>query len=119
MAFGFVLLGASWGILRDSVRLLMEGTPDDVSLSRVIESLGNIEGVRDVHHVHAWALTSGRYVFSGHVRINGDADPQHVLRTAYGKLKNEFGFFFASVQVETACLDESGAEAIDITRTNE
>ncbi len=119
MAFGFVLLWASWGILRDSMRLLMEGTPSDVSLPQVIESLGAIEGVHDIHHVHAWALTSGRYVFSGHVRIDGNADPQTVLRTAYDKLKHDFGFFFASVQVETACLDESGAEDIDITRAGD
>jgi cobalt-zinc-cadmium efflux system protein len=115
MAFGFVLLWASWGILRDSMRLLMEGTPSDVSLPQVVETLGTIEGVRDVHHVHAWALTSGRYVFSGHIRVSGDADPQAVLRSAYQKLRKDFGFFFASVQVETACLDESGAEEIDIT----
>ncbi|MDZ7749969.1 MAG: cation diffusion facilitator family transporter [Halofilum sp. (in: g-proteobacteria)] len=115
MAFGFVLLWASWGILRDSIRLLMEGTPSDVRLSDVIAALGRIEGVRDVHHVHAWALTSGRYVFTGHVRVDDDADPQTVLRAAYRKLKHDFGFFFASVQVETACLDESGAEEIDIT----
>ncbi len=115
MAFGLVLLWASWGILHESMRLLMEGTPSDVSLPQVIDALGNLEGVRDVHHVHAWALTSGRYVFSGHIRITSEADPQTVLRAAYGKLKNDFGFFFASVQIETACLDEAGAEAIDIT----
>jgi cobalt-zinc-cadmium efflux system protein len=115
MAFGFVLLWASWGILRDSVRLLMEGTPGDVRLSDVISALGAIERVRDVHHVHAWALTSGRYVFTGHVRIDDGADPQTVLQAAYHKLKQDFGFFFASIQVETACLDESGAEEIDIT----
>lgn len=117
MAFGFVLLWASWGILRDSVRLLMEGTPSDVALSEVIDTLGAVDGVRDVHHVHAWALTSGRYVFTGHVRIGDEADPQTVLRAAYRALKQDFGFFFASVQVETACLDESGAEEIDITTT--
>jgi cobalt-zinc-cadmium efflux system protein len=117
MAFGFVLLWASWGILRDSTRLLMEGTPSDVSLPQIIETLNAIEGVRDVHHVHAWALTSGRYVFSSHLRVESEADPQSVLRTAYNQLRQEFGFFFATLQVETACLDESGAETIDITRT--
>ncbi|MEQ3681652.1 MAG: cation diffusion facilitator family transporter [Alcanivorax sp.] len=117
IVFGVVLLWASWGILRDAAHLLMEGTPAEVSLAEVTKALEALDGVSDAHHVHAWALTSGRYVFSGHLRIADGADSQAVLKTAYGMLKEKYGFFFATLQVETACLDESGAEAIDITRT--
>lgn len=114
-AFGFVLLWASWGLLREATHLLMEGTPPEVSLADVTEALEGTHGVADVHHVHAWALTSGRHVFSGHVRIKEGADPEAVLRAAYAMLKKRFGFFFITLQVETVCLDETGAEAIDIT----
>jgi cobalt-zinc-cadmium efflux system protein len=69
-----------------------------------------------VHHVHAWALTSGRYVFSGHVRVAGGADAQRVLSAANDMLKQRFGFFFVTLQVETDCIDETGAEAIDVAR---
>jgi len=116
MAFGFVLLWASWGILRDSAHLLMEGTPADVSLREVTETLEDVDGVANVHHVHAWALTSGRYIFSGHLRVKEGADPQAVLKAAHGRVKERFGFFFVTLQVEAVCLDESGAEAIDVTR---
>ena len=116
IAFGFVLLWASWGILRDAAHLLMEGTPADISLSEVIEALETLEGVANAHHVHAWALTSGRYVFSGHLRVAEGADPQAVLKAAHGMLKEEYGFFFATLQVEAICLDESDATAIDVTR---
>lgn len=117
MGFGFVLIWASWGILRDAAHLLMEGTPREVSLGAVIEKLGELEGVADVHHVHAWALTSGRYVFSGHLRTDDDTDPQTVLETAHRLLRENFGFFFITLQVENTCQDESGTEAIDVTRT--
>ncbi|WP_353220582.1 cation diffusion facilitator family transporter [Salinisphaera sp. S4-8] len=116
IAFGFVLLWASWGILRDAAHLLMEGTPGDISLSEVIEALETLEGAANAHHVHAWALTSGRYVFSGHLRVAEGADPQAVLKAAHGMLKEEYGFFFATLQVEAICLDESDATAIDVTR---
>ncbi|MFG6159555.1 cation diffusion facilitator family transporter [Halomonas sp. 1390] len=115
MVFGFVLLWASWGILRDATHLLMEGTPAEIRLAEVTAALVALDGVEDAHHVHAWALTSGRYVFSGHLRISDGADPQAVLKAAYRMLKDQYGFFFATLQVETACLDESGAEAIDVT----
>lgn len=115
IGFGFVLLWASWGILRDAAHLLMEGTPADVSLADVIRTLEQVEGVANVHHVHTWVLTSGRYVFSGHLRVTGDADPQLVLKTAHHQLKKKFKFFFITLQVEDTCLDESEAEAIDVT----
>ncbi|HCX66189.1 MAG TPA: zinc ABC transporter, partial [Rhodobiaceae bacterium] len=95
---------------------LMEGTPADVSLTDVIRTLEQVEGVANAHHVHAWALTSGRYVFSGHLRVSTDTDPQAVLKTAHRELKQKFDFFFVTLQVEDTCLDESDAEAIDVTR---
>lgn len=115
-AFGFVLLWASWGILRDAAHLLMEGTPPDISVSEIIEALEELDGVKDTHHVHAWALTSGRYVFSAHLRVEEGGEAQRILEAAHEMLKSRFGFFFATLQIETRCLDETGTEPIDITR---
>ncbi len=123
--FGFVLLWASWGIMRDAVHLLMEGTPDDVELPRVIAALNGIKGVDNVHHVHAWALTSGRFVFSAHLLLepqerNADQTRKPlqshdaVLQAAHRLLREEFGFFFATIQIETAGMDETHARNIDV-----
>lgn len=115
MAFGFVLLWASWGILRDAARLLMEAAPSEIDLNSMITDLESLDGVRDVHHVHAWTLTSGRNVFSAHLRVGDSVDPQAVQRRAHRMLREDHGFFFVTLQTETECLDESGAEMIDIT----
>jgi len=114
MGFGFVLIWASWGILKEAAHLLMEGTPPDVSLPEVSRALEALEGVRDVHHAHAWALTSGRHVFSAHLRIAEGAPQQAILEEAHSQLRKTYGFFFVTLQAETQCLDESGAEAIDL-----
>lgn len=119
MAFGFVLIWASWGILRDAAHVLMEGTPAELRLAEVTGALEALDGVDDAHHVHAWALTSGRHVFSAHLRVAEGHDPQKVLETAHDLLRRRYGFFFSTVQVETTCLDETGAEAIDITASKE
>jgi len=117
IAFGFVLLWASWGILRDSVPLLMEGTPPGVDLAEATGALGRLDGGRDVHRVHAWALTSGRYVFSANLRTDSaDAGADDVLLVrAHDLLRERFGFFFVTLQFETTCLDEAAAAEIDIT----
>lgn len=114
IAFGFVLLWASWGILSDAMHLLMEGTPDDIELPTIAARLAEIEGVQDVHHVHGWALTSGRYVFTAHIRVpDQKIDPDDTLKAAHRILKDEFGFFFSTIQIETTCLDERHATEID------
>lgn len=118
IAFGFVLLWASWGIMRDATHLLMDGTPENVSLPDIIASLDALEGVIDVHHVHGWALTSGRHVFSAHLKIDpaSHVNQAALLRQAHDLLRDNWGFFFATLQIETECLDEEAASGIDITR---
>ncbi|MDU8912257.1 cation diffusion facilitator family transporter [Aestuariicoccus sp. MJ-SS9] len=115
MAFGFVLVWASWKILKESIYMLMEGTPEDVDLREVTSALEKLDGIRDVHHVHAWVLTSGRHVFSGHARTEPGHKSGDVLQAAHALLRDRFGFLLVTLQVEDRCLDESGAEDIDIT----
>ena len=117
MAFGFVLLWASWGLLKEAAHLLMEGTPAEVSLSEVKVALEALGDVLDVHHMHAWALTSGKHVFSAHLRTNPSASSHDVLKRAHKVLRDEFGFYFVTLQIETHCLDESTAEAINLSST--
>lgn len=114
MAFGFVLLWASWGILADATHLLMDGTPSDIDLPTIAARLSDLGGVENVHHIHGWALTSGRYVFSAHIRIDERVgDSQEILEAAHRILKKEYGFFFSTLQVERNCLDEDASADID------
>ena len=114
ISFGFVLLWASWGILSDTMHLLMDGTPEDIELPAIAARLSEIEGVRDIHHIHGWALTSGRYVFSAHIRLTDQKiNTDDILKNAHRILRDEFGFFFSTIQIETTCLDERHAAEID------
>ncbi|HEX7125285.1 MAG TPA: cation diffusion facilitator family transporter [Thermodesulfobacteriota bacterium] len=117
MAFGLVLFWASWRVLRPALRILLQGTPEGFDLGAAIGALRSIEGVTDVHHVHAWSLTSGRNLFSGHVCVRRFAeDGERVLREATDRLKQRFHVYFSTIQVEEACLSgEEQAADIDIT----
>lgn len=115
-AFGFVLLWASWRIMREAIHLLMDGTPEDIDLTEVAVTLSSIEGVKDVHHIHGWALTSDKFVFSAHIRVEPKSsdDVSRILRQAHQQLKKKFGFFFVTLQVETECFDETAFQAINV-----
>lgn len=118
MAFGVVLFWASWDIIRSALRILLQSTPEDLDLDEAMAALQSIEGVKDVHHVHAWSVTSRRNLFSAHLCVQDFAkDGERVLRKATNLLKQRFKIYFATIQIEEECLSgEEGASAIDITK---
>lgn len=54
------------------------------------------------------------YGVSPHMRIEEGADAEKILETAHARLKSQFGFFFATLQIETTCLDERDARSVDL-----
>jgi cobalt-zinc-cadmium efflux system protein len=115
MTFGVVLLAASWGIVREALSVLMEGAPKGIDLSEVANALVALDGVNDVHHLHAWSLTSGKAVFSAHLATDKGSKAPSLLKKAHKLLRERFGFYFSTLQVETVCLDEDHAREIDIS----
>ena len=113
IVFGFVLVWAAWGITRDSIRVLMDTVPSDVDLEEVVSALVQIPGAEDAHHVHAWALTTGRNLFSAHLLVSADADQQGTLAAAQAIVRDDFGFYFSTIQIETECEEDDPASAID------
>jgi cobalt-zinc-cadmium efflux system protein len=114
LAFGLVLLWASIGVMREATHMLMEGTPSEVDLEHVVNDLKSLDGVTDVHHVHAWGLTSGRNAFSAHLRHDRATPPSPLLKAAHDRLIETYGFHMITLQLETACLDESRAADMDV-----
>ncbi len=117
MAFGVVLLFASWAIMRDAIKILMEGAPAGTDVQQVVDRLRGLPDVTDVHHVHAWTLTSNKHVFSAHLRLSGEAASVPVLEAAHALLRDEYDFYFSTIQVETTCLDEDRAGDLDFLNT--
>lgn len=117
-AFGVVLLWASIGVIRDAVHILLEGTPTETDLEEVIADLLRQNGVLDVHHVHAWTLTSGKHAFSAHIRHAEPAEAARILDSAHTRLTRDFGFHMVTLQLETVCLDERHAQDLDIMNSS-
>jgi cobalt-zinc-cadmium efflux system protein len=67
---GLVILRGAWGLVRESVDILLEATPKGIDVGEVVKTLKKLSGVRDVHDVHIWTITSGFRAFSAHVLID-------------------------------------------------
>ncbi|OFZ84676.1 MAG: hypothetical protein A3K03_11435 [Bdellovibrionales bacterium RIFOXYD1_FULL_44_7] len=93
-----LMLVSSWELIKESIGILMESTPSDVDVSKVKEDLSKIEGVREVHDLHVWAVSSGRLAMSAHL-ISIDPE-QEVLTRAYQMLQKKYGIVHTTIQVE-------------------
>jgi cobalt-zinc-cadmium efflux system protein len=100
--------------------ILMQNAPPEIDLKEVLAALRQISGVEDVHHPHAWTLTSGRYLFSAHLRLEPGASVERqaeILEEAQSLLSSRFRFYFATLQFESVERDESDAVGLDLFRT--
>jgi cobalt-zinc-cadmium efflux system protein len=116
MAFGGVLIYASIGIVKDSLKILLETVPKDVDLEQVKNSLKAITHVKDIHHMHAWTITSGVNIFSTHIKTDDSSKVQDILVESLKILKEKYDFYFSTVQIENECLETNEPDDIDITR---
>lgn len=116
--FGLVLIWAGWGITRDALRVLMETVPADINVEAVEAALHAIPGVENVHHIHAWSLTSGKNLFSAHLLIADTAKTDDVLQKGNEILSSDFGFYFSTLQVERTCEQAEQARDIDFAHSS-
>ena len=87
-----LILPRSFGLLRETVAVLLETTPAHLDLDDMREHLLQVPGVVDVHDLHAWTITSGMPVLSAHVTVTDGC----LERRGVGSLLDEFSDCVAS-----------------------
>lgn len=99
---GVLILWSSYGVLRESVNLLLEGVPSGINPDEVIERLGRIDGILGVHHLHIWALGPSRPALSAHLMV-GDVplrNTTRVLDEVTTMLAQEYRIAHTTIQFE-------------------
>jgi len=104
---GLFILPRTWVLLREAIGVLLEGTPSDINLSTLRESMGTIPGVAGVHDLHVWTLTSGMNAMSAHVVRSDEVGHDTVLSAVQQRVTTDFNIAHVTVQVETQRCAES------------
>lgn len=99
---GLLVLGSSWRLLRDSTNILLEGTPPGIDGARVGNSMAGLQGVKEVHDLHIWTITSGFPALSAHVLVGYDEDCHARRRDLEELLAHEYGIKHTTLQVDHA-----------------
>lgn len=103
---GLFILPRTWALLKDAVGVLLEGTPSDVNMADIRETLGCVEGVSEIHDLHVWSLTSGVNALSVHAVLADGAEHDDVLARIHSCCTTQFKIAHVTAQtehVEFAC----------------
>ena len=116
---GFLILYNAWGILRDSVDILLEATPRDIDTATLVQDVKQVKGVQGVHDLHIWSLTQNLRTMSAHiltddVPISDGADIQRQINEI---VYHRYNIAHATLQLEcVGCMPDS--LYCDITEAN-
>jgi len=103
-----LILRSAWSLLAKSTSILMEDAPESVDPEAVRRALlQGVRGIRDVHDIHCWSLTTGQTMLTLHLALDRDAESARVLREAKCVLVERFDIAHSALQIEHAeCPDE-------------
>lgn len=100
-----IIIYGAWKLIRESVNVLLEGTPSHINVRAVEETLMDVGGVVDVHDLHVWTITSGMEALSVHVVHDETLSQNELLGNIRNRIFDNHGIDHLTIQVESA-LDE-------------
>jgi len=107
IAVSLLIAWTSWGLLRDALRLELDGVPESIDRHAVANWLGAQDGVSNVHDLHIWALSTTRTALAVHLVWDGeraDAFLDHLT----DELEHDFGVSHVTIQLERAPCERAG-----------
>ncbi|KAL9924921.1 solute carrier family 30 member 3 isoform 1-T1 [Glossina fuscipes fuscipes] len=98
--FSIIVLFTTFAIMKDALLVLMEGTPNFLEYTEILNVFKRIEGVERVHNLRIWALSINRVALSVHLAIGEGVDAKKVLETATIAVHKRYHFFETTIQIE-------------------
>src|SRR6202521_3270717 len=118
---GALILWSGFGICRETLNILLEGTPRGIRLDRVEAAMRAVEGVNDVHDLHVWNIGSETRALSCHISIE-DIPPsvsERILRDVKERLHEEFRIAHTTIQFENEVCEVAHGCVIPVSEEHE
>jgi len=112
IVMSLLIIYSSWHLIRESVNILLEGTPSHINVRAVIAAMHEVQGVTDVHDLHVWTISSGKDALSAHVTVMPGARHRETLVALQERLRHDFNIGHVTIQLEM--LDEADAENVKL-----
>jgi cobalt-zinc-cadmium efflux system protein len=121
VAIGALILWSGFGIVRETLNILLEGTPRGMKLEKIESTIRAIEGVNDVHDLHVWSIGSETHALSCHISI-ADIPPsvsERILRDVKECLLRDFRINHTTIQFENVICEVAHGCVIPVAETVE
>lgn len=107
IVIAIVILVSTWELLRDSMRLALDGVPEGIETEEVTQAMQDTAHVTDVHHLHIWAMSTTENALTAHVVID-DEHEATAVRKALKEALREHGITHATIEIESGegCCDK-------------
>ncbi len=96
-----IIIFSAWNLIKESVNVLLEGTPLHINLTAIEQAILQHENVRNVHDLHVWTITSGMEALSVHIVHHERVEGTTLLKKIRKNLHDEFGIDHLTIQMET------------------
>nr|WP_315030847.1 cation diffusion facilitator family transporter [uncultured Chryseobacterium sp.] len=106
-AIGLLIFPRTWKLLMEAVHVLLEGTPKDVDIQQLRQSLEQTPGVKDVHDLHVWSLTSSVNAMSAHIVKDGAYPQNTLLKKLTDDTTQNFKISHTTFQIEEEGYEEN------------
>jgi cobalt-zinc-cadmium efflux system protein len=83
-----IILFSTWQLLKDSLRLSLDGVPEGIEIKKIKEVIDGISGVKDFHHIHVWAISTTENALTAHVVVDRNSD-MDLIEELKHKIKHE------------------------------
>ena len=110
---GVLILRNAASLIRRSWHVLMEATPEGVDAEEIEAALESLDGVADIHHLHAWSLVPGKPLITLHARVEAGHEPDDVLARIKQALTDRFAIDHSTIQMEKSCPDPTEGHGHD------
>lgn len=102
IAIAALIAWGAWRLLRETTDILLEATPKTLDMNALIKDMQKSKGVKDVHDLHVWSITSGMYALSCHIMIDNQmtSESSVILRDIEGLLKSKYAIAHSTIQFE-------------------
>ncbi len=98
-----IILRSAWFLLKASLHILMEGTPSNIAVSEMRETLiESVPGIVGVHHVHVWSITSGQPVATMEVQLAEKTDAASAVAAVKQVLATQYGVGHSTIEIDWA-----------------
>lgn len=96
-----LILIFTWRLTRQTLHILMQGTPSHLDAKEIEASLSSIPQVREVHDLHMWSLTDGQHTLTAHVVLDATPKDDVVMHRVHDLLKSQYRLDHVTIQVES------------------